>query len=188
MLPLRGVSDAAAVARDLGGLADSGGALVDLKQESDALYRTYRNQIITYSLLGTVAIVLLLLFSLRSLHRVLRVLMPLSAAVIITFCILVLNGNPLSIFHLVGLLLVVAIGSNYALFFERQAADAAERERTLVSLLFANITTLMGFGLLAFSTVPLLHALGSTVGLGAFLSLAFSAALITRPRQAKIPA
>jgi predicted exporter len=183
MLPLRGVADAAAVAHELAQLPNSDGALVDLKQESDALYRTYRNEVITYSLLGTVAIVLLLLFSLRSLRRVVRVLIPLAAAVIITFCLLVLSGNPLSIFHLVGLLLVVAVGSNYALFFERQSADDAERERTLVSLLFANMTTLMGFGLLAFSTVPLLHALGSTVGMGAFLSLAFSAALISRRRQ-----
>jgi predicted exporter len=55
-----------------------------------------------------------------------------------------------------------------------------ERERTIVSLLFANITTMTGFGLLAFSKVPVLHAIGSTVGIGAILSLAFSAILITR--------
>jgi predicted exporter len=109
-------------------------------------------------------------------------LAPLAAAVIITFSLLVLSGDPLSIFHLVGLLLVVAVGSNYALFFERQAASAEERERTLVSLLFANVTTMLGFGLLAFSKVPVLHAIGSTVGIGAILSLAFSAILIT-PRQ-----
>jgi predicted exporter len=110
-------------------------------------------------------------------------LAPLAAAVIVTFGLLVLGGNALSIFHLVGLLLVVAIGSNYALFFERQAASAQQRERTVASLLFANVTTLIGFGLLAFSKVPLLHAIGSTVGIGAFLSLAFSAILITPARN-----
>jgi predicted exporter len=181
MLPLRGVTDAAALERDLAGLADTPGMLIDLKRESDTLYETYRREVITYSLLGAVAIVLLLLASLRSARRVFVVLAPLGAAVIVTFCILVFSGNPLSIFHLVGLLLVIAIGSNYALFFERPAANRGERERTLVSLLFANITTLIGFGLLAFSKVPLLHALGSTVGIGAFLSLAFSGILIPRP-------
>ena len=136
------------------------------------------------------AIVLLLLISLRSPRRVLAVLAPLAAAVIITFSLLVVSGNPLSIFHLVGLLLVVAVGSNYALFFERPTASADERERTLVSLLFANVTTMLGFGLLAFSKVPVLHAIGSTVGIGAFLSLAFSAILIARvtvPQQLAIP-
>ncbi len=185
MLPLRGVTDAVAIARAIQSLPDSAGVLVDLKQESDALYQTYRREVITYSLLGAVAILLLLLVSLRSVRRVLVVMAPLAAAVIVTFCLLVLGGNPLSIFHLVGLLLVVAVGSNYALFFERQAADLAERERTLASLVFANLATLIGFGLLAFSKVPLLHALGSTVGIGAFLSLVFSAVLITQPLALK---
>ncbi|MEO7728995.1 MAG: MMPL family transporter [Burkholderiales bacterium] len=182
MVPLRGVTDAKAIARDVDQLPDDESIVVDLKRESDALYQSYRREVVLYSLLGTGAIVLLLLVTLRSTRRTVEVLMPLAAAVIVTFSILVLNGTALSIFHLVGLLLVVAVGSNYALFFERQAANAAERERTLVSLLFANFTTLIGFGLLAFSQVPILHAIGSTVGIGAVLSLAFSAILIGRTR------
>ena len=39
----------------------------------------------------------------------------------------------------------------------------------------------IGFGLLTFSSVPVLNAIGSTVGLGAILSLIFSAVLIRRP-------
>ena len=35
----------------------------------------------------------------------------------------------------------------------------------------------MGFGLLAFSKVPVLHDIGVTVGMGAILALAFSAIL-----------
>ena len=92
-----------------------------------------------------------------------------------------LGGQRLSIFHLVGLLLVVAVGSNYSLFFDRQVATERDRERTIVSLLFANVSTVIGFGLLTFSSVPVLNAIGSTVGLGAILSLIFSAILIRRP-------
>jgi len=85
----------------------------------------------------------------------------------------------LTILHLVGLLLIVAIGSNYALFFDRAAAqaDAQERARTVASLLVANLTTVMGFGALAFSSVPVLAAVGSTVAPGALLALLFSAVL-----------
>jgi predicted exporter len=180
MLPLRGVADAAAIGQALAHVDGAQALLIDLKHESDALYQTYRREVITYSLLGAAAIMLLLLISLRSTRRVFTVSAPLAAAVIITFSYLVLSASPLSIFHLVGLLLVVAVGSNYALFFERPAVSAEERERTLVSLLFANATTVLGFGLLAFSTVPLLHAIGTTVGIGAILSLVFSAILIPR--------
>ncbi|HSB95251.1 MAG TPA: hypothetical protein VLC91_02315, partial [Spongiibacteraceae bacterium] len=47
--------------------------------------------------------------------------------------------------------------------------------QTLASLSIANITTVAGFGLLAFSTVPVLQAIGITVGPGAVLALIFSA-------------
>jgi predicted exporter len=90
------------------------------------------------------------------------------------------SGYQLSIFHLVGLLLTVAVGSNYSLFFDREAPSGADRERTIVSLLFANVTTLIGFGLLAFSKVPVLHDIGLTVAIGSILALAFSAILSRR--------
>ena len=93
---------------------------------------------------------------------------------------LVLTGHTLSIFHLIGLLLVVAVGSNYALFFDHRCASAQDRERTVASLLFANASTVLGFGLLSFSQSPVLGAIGSTVAVGAVLSLVFSAILIVR--------
>ena len=77
------------------------------------------------------------------------------------------------------MLLTVAVGSNYALFFDRAENEEAGRiaPRTLASLLFANIATVAGFGLLAFSPVPVLHAIGVTVGPGAILALFFSVLL-----------
>jgi predicted exporter len=45
---------------------------------------------------------------------------------------------------------------------------------TLLSLLLANASTAIGFGVLAFSTVPVLHALGVTVAPGAVLALLLS--------------
>jgi len=85
----------------------------------------------------------------------------------------------LTILHLVGMLLIVAVGSNYALFFN-QRADTAEQgiaPQTLVSLLVANLATVAGFGLLAFSRVPMLETFGLTVGPGAMLALVFAAIL-----------
>jgi predicted exporter len=79
--------------------------------------------------------------------------------------------------HLVGFLLVVAVGSNYALFFERAAPGAEGVERVLASLALANATTVIGFGVLATSSVPVLHALGVSVACGTALALAFAALL-----------
>jgi predicted exporter len=175
MLPLRGVTDVQPLVAAL-----PVGALLDMRGELDALYRGYLREALLHSLLGAAAIGALLFASLRSPRRVFDVAAPLAAAALATCGLLALAGIELSIFHLVGLVLVVAVGSNYSLFFDRQAPSGADRGRTVVSLLFAAVTTTIGFGLLAFSKIPVLSAIGSTVGLGAAMALVFSA-IMSRP-------
>jgi predicted exporter len=152
-------------------------AVLDLKHESDALYSAYQSEAIRLSLLGLGVIVLLLLLTLRSVRRVVRVIAPLLLAVLVVSAALVASRQALTILHLIGLLLIVAVGSNYALFFDRRfaPADGGERATMLASLFIANLATVLGFGVLAFSTVPVLSALGMTVAPGAFAALLFSA-------------
>ena len=117
--------------------------------------------------------------ALRSPLRVAKVLAPLALAVLCVAAGLVVSGVQLTILHLVGMLLIVAVGSNYALFFDRQTRvhDAGSDSLTLASLAIANSSTVIGFGLLSFSQVPVLVALGTTVAPGAFLALLFAAVL-----------
>ncbi|MES2955506.1 MAG: MMPL family transporter [Pseudomonadota bacterium] len=191
--PANGIIDAAAVRQvlaDAPGDRATGSALfVDLKGEADRLYSGYLREAIVLSLAGLAAVALLLLLSLRSAVQTLRVLAPPAAAIIVVLGGLALAGHRMTILHLIGLLLVVAVGSNYALFFNsgppksgpEDEASRADREaagitpRTLASLLFANLTTVAGFGVLAISSVPVFQAIGLTVGPGSVLVLLFSA-------------
>ena len=150
--------------------------LVDMKVEADRLYSGYLHEAIVLSLGGLVAIIGLLLLVFRSPLRVLRIIAPLVAAVITVTAGLAVFGQQLIILHLVGLLLVVAVGSNYALFFDRpNQVDQRIAPRTLASMLFANLTTVAGFGLLAFSNVSILQAMGVTVAPGVMLALIYAA-------------
>jgi len=190
LLPLRAsASQAAAGAIDVGrvrtalaGYPPGTVEVLNVRQETDALYGGYLQEAIRLSLLGFAAIVLLLLLALRNLRRVARVIAPLLLAVLCVAAMLLAAGTTLGILHLIGLLLIVAVGSNYALFFDRSAADAdrAQLPRTLASLLVANASTVIGFGVLAGSSVPVLHALGSTVAPGTALALLFAALLCPR--------
>ncbi len=152
--------------------------VLDLKHESDAMYESYLNEAMRLSAAGIAAIIVLLLITLRSPPRVMRVLAPLLLAVLTVAAGLVLCGAQLTILHLVGMLLIVAVGSNYALFFDRQTnLHATGEPLTLASLIIANTSTVIGFGLLSFSQVPVLVALGATVAPGTFLALVFAAML-----------
>ncbi|WP_283742867.1 MMPL family transporter [Sideroxydans sp. CL21] len=178
MLPLRGVKDVQGIEQGIRRMSDISFVLLDMKTESEQMFRDYRHEAAKNAMLGALAIVVLLIVSLRSVRRVVEVSLPLVAAVVLVTAGLILSGHTLSIFHLIGLLLAVAVGSNYALFFDQRCTSAQDRERTVTSLLFANASTVLGFGLLSFSQSPVLNAIGSTVAAGAVLSLIFSAILI----------
>ncbi|MGK2925369.1 MAG: MMPL family transporter [Lysobacterales bacterium] len=188
-------------ALDATGLPDGGlpdGSLpdvlfLDMQAETDRLYSGYLREAIRLSLGGMAGVVALLLLVFRSPSRALRNLAPLAAAVVLVVAGLTLFGQQLIIMHLVGLLLVVAVGSNYALFFDRAhnagGGDAASGDsgpgqgiasRTLASLLFANLTTVTGFGVLAFSHVSILQAMGVTVAPGVILALIYSAIFVRK--------
>ncbi|MDR6503438.1 putative exporter [Burkholderia ambifaria] len=157
---------------------------VDMKAEADRLYVSYVHEDIRLSLAGFAAIAVLLLIALRSPRRAVRALAPLVAAVLVVTAGFALAGVQLTILHLVGMLLIVAVGSNYALFFCKRDDAQPVTPYTLVSLLVANLATVAGFGLLALSRVPLLETFGLTVGPGAMLALAFAAILAPRAAAA----
>jgi len=176
-----GVIDPARVDTLLAEVGIRNAMFLDLGAETNRLYADYLNEAILLSLGGFVAIVILLAGSLRSAARVVRVLVPLIAAVLLVMAGLVVADERLTLLHLVGLLLIVAVGSNYALFFDgAQKEDPTGVPRTLTSLFIANATTVIGFGVLAFAKVPVLHAIGVTVGPGAVLALILSAMLAGR--------
>ncbi len=162
-------------------LAGSGALFIDMKSELDALYAHYLNEAKLLALAGLAAIVGLLAVALRSPRRVLAVVAPLLLAVLLVTASLHLAGQRLQLLHLIGMLLIVAIGSNYALFFERLGSQLQHEPRAVASLLVACLTTAIGFGTLATSQVPVLQALGITVGPGAVLALLFSACFAASP-------
>jgi predicted exporter len=180
LLPLRPGADDIDSAQVRAALADSGALFIDMKAEFDQLYNDYLQEAMTLALSGLAAVLLLLALTLRSPRRLAAVMLPLLLAVVIVIAGLHLAGEKLHLLHLIGMLLIVAVGSNYALFFDRAADSHRLDPETLASMLIATVTTSIGFGTLALSEVPVLHAVGVTVGPGAFLALLLAAIFVPR--------
>jgi predicted exporter len=191
-LQLDKTSRAAAEAAIEEALAATGGRDVfylDLEQQTARMFGQYLHQALLLAGAGVLSIVLLLALALRRLGAVVRVILPLAGAVLLVMAAQVLLGVPMTLLHLVGLLLIVAVGSNYTLFFvqgmkehPQAGAPATARHLALASLALANLATMLGFGILAFSQMPVLHALGATVGPGALLALWLSMAWSATPQ------
>ncbi|MFT3817429.1 MAG: MMPL family transporter [Rubrivivax sp.] len=168
--------DTAALERALQGLPQV--QVLDIGQELSGLYGRYLHEAQVQALFGAAAVLALIGLWLRSARRLLAVARPLVLAVLLTMGGLAAAGVALGILHLVGLLLVVAVGSNYALFFDLLAHDegggeggADDSDDTLASLLLANLTLVASFALLATSSIPVLAAIGLVVAPGTLLAL-----------------
>ncbi|MCE2909273.1 MAG: transporter, partial [Burkholderiaceae bacterium] len=178
--PAAGALDAERVRAALQGLPSA--QLLDIGRELAGIYGRYLAEAREQSLLGAAGVLALLALALRRPRRLLAVAQPLLMAVLLSMGALALAGVPLGILHLVGLLLVVAVGSNYVLFFDLLAHGGGQADDdTLASLLLANLTTVLGFGLIASSSIPALSAIGWVVGPGALLALVLAAAFAPRP-------
>ncbi len=176
VVPLQGVRDSEALAQ----FVNAAGVAVhwlDLKTEAGDLVAGYREQSLRSIAVGVACIALLLYAGLRSVVLVARAAVPVAAAVVMTTGTLLVAGQRLTIFHLVAMLLVVGVGLNYALFFNRERRDEKERELTLLAVFLAFAATLLAAGALAWSITPVLRAIGVTTAIGATFAFVASAAL-----------
>jgi predicted exporter len=148
--------------------AETGGSvrLLDLKGASESLVAAYRERILRAFVIAIVLLVATVLIAFRDIRRAWHVLAPMTLATILVLAVLRFGGTSLSLFHLVALTLAAGLGLHYALFFERSTPDAAEARRTLHATLVCVISALLVFALLAWSSLPVLRAIGLTVSLG----------------------
>lgn len=170
LLPLKGVRDPNGLAQGLTQLGYAGVYYLDMKAETNRLVAGFRNAALIRLGWGAALIVLVVWLGFRSWRLVLATLLPVCLAIIMDVGVLLWLGKRLSLFHLVSLLLVLGIGTNYGLFFSRPDPDLATRKRTLYGLLACSSSTLVVFGMLSLSTLPVLNAIGQTVAIGVFAS------------------
>ena len=140
-----------------------------------------------FQILGVIFVVLSLIIWIRfrAIQAVLTILSPIALALGLTLALFSLLGVSLSIFHLMSLMLVAAIGIDYSLLFAQGAADKENPQVWTHSIHVAFLTTLGSFGILSLSNLALLNAIGLTVliGVGFTYGLAYfwSKSLTRRP-------
>jgi len=170
---LSGLGEPQAVAATIAQAAIPGTEFVDLKNETERLVQSFLDSSVLW-LLGSLLVVQLVLYSgLRHVAAVLRVTGPVLIAVTATLGLLAGLGIPISVFHILSLILVAGLGMDYGLFFSRHGGEGAITYRATI---LCNLTTATVFFVMAFSSIPILHGIGLTVAVGSFLALVASAA------------
>jgi predicted exporter len=184
LVPLRGVTDRQNL-RDLLSLGrDPEVTYLDLKEESNRMVGAYRNETLGLLGWGALSIGLVLFVGLRAPLTVLRVMLPIVSAIVVVAAVLHALGERFSLFHIASFLLVIGLGLDYALFFNRRQGTLGERGRTVYGLVVCSTTTILVFGVLTLSQIPVLRAIGMTAALGSLACLLFAALLAEDTRHA----
>jgi len=182
---LKDVRDPDSLARGLTQQGYDGVYYLDMKAEANRLVAGFRDETLLRLAGGVGLIVLVVWLGFKSWRLVLAALLPVALAINMDVVVLLWLGERLSLFHLVSLLLVLGIGTNYGLFFSRPEPDPVMRQRTLYGLLACSGSTITVFGMLALSALPVLKAIGQTVAIGIFSSLLL-ALVLAQPLAVKL--
>jgi predicted exporter len=106
----------------------------------------------------------LLALALRYGRRAWRAWLPTAIATLGTLALLALFGQPLQLFNVLALALLLGIGIDYGIFLmERETTDAGS---AWLAVVLGAASTWLSFGLLALSSTPALRSFGLTLLFG----------------------
>jgi predicted exporter len=166
---LAGVNDIQPLRARMAGLEDV--VVFDQRSLMTELYGRHRGDTTELVGFGLLAVMLILFARHRELRSTLAAFTPSILAAGMTLALLVLFGLPITLMHLVGLLLVLSMGVDYGVFLTESRGDQREVAATIFSLVACCLSTVLSIGLLGLSSNPGLQALGVTTGIGVLLSL-----------------
>ncbi|WP_028769327.1 MMPL family transporter [Shewanella fidelis] len=136
--------------------------LVDKVADISEVMGHYRQLTLAFLVIALIAAGLI--FSVRFGKKLAAIVIAVPAlAALFTLACLGLLAAPLTLFHALALILVFGIGVDYSLFF----AESKQQTRgVMLAVSMSAISTLLAFGLLAFSQTPAINAFGLTLLLG----------------------
>ena len=138
---------------------------VDKVSEISSVLGHYR-QYMGWVLVAAYAAIYLLLFG-RYRYSAWRVLVPPALASVATLALLGIVGQPLQMFHVLALMLILGLGVDYGIFLQEQTGGHGRGDRfAWLTVGLSAISALLSFGLLALSATPPLHAFGFTMLIG----------------------
>lgn len=167
---LRGLHDPAvlpALAEVAAGL--DGVRWVDKPGEISALLGRYRVAMGGLLVLGHVLVLVAL--ALRYGRRAWRAWLPAALASVATLALLGALGQPLQLFNVLALLLLLGVGVDYGILLLEHAGDDDDEHSAWLAVALGAGSTWLAFGLLALSSTPALRAFGLTLGIGLFIVL-----------------
>lgn len=135
-------------------------------------YRAKASQLLLYTV-GLILLILVLRYGLS------RGLLATGVPLLACACVLGILGftaAPFNLFHLLGLMVVLGLGLDYAIFLSEYHR---QQQATLIAISLSVVTTLLAFGLLGLSSTPAVSSFGMVIAAGVSITFVLSILLLT---------
>ncbi|MFN2426391.1 MAG: MMPL family transporter [Candidatus Binatia bacterium] len=151
------------------------------------LYAEFRTANLQQVLIGSVLVVLVLFARYRRWRPTAAAFLPSAMVPIIVLSVLALCGVAINLLHVVSVIMVMGMGTDFGIFMVDSHHDPKRFEATLVSLVLCCLTTVATFAVLAISAHPALRAMGMTTGLSVVLALVLApvSLVVIEPRTGR---
>jgi predicted exporter len=154
--------------------AVAGVSYVDQVADISHVLGEYR-RIASWLMLVVVTVMLACLLVFYRSDAALRTAIPAVAGIALTLATLGLMHEPVNMFHVLSLLLVLGLGVDYAIILRE-----GRNHQAVLAVFLSMTTTLISFGLLGFSSVAFVRSIGITVACG--VAYTFLIAVAAKPR------
>ncbi|MFV0477606.1 MAG: MMPL family transporter [Parahaliea sp.] len=154
--------------------------LVDQVADINHLLASYRQWVTVLLFAGAIATMLLLCAATSWRHGITIMALPLLTC-LSTFGLNAYFIGSYSIIDLLALLLIIGVSLDYAVF--RSLTPPQEQAATTLAITLSALTSILAFGMLAFSATPLISAFGRTIATGLVLAWLLSWLLPMRPGE-----
>lgn len=144
---------------------------VDRVEDVSTLFSRYRTKALGLLVISNCLILVLLCYK-YGLRGGIQAMLPPLLSVVVTLGLLAWLGIPLQFFTILALNLVLGIGVDYTIFMCEDAEE--ELHTTWVAITLSAFTTILSFGLLAFSSTAAIANFGLTVLFGCILCFALA--------------
>lgn len=149
---------------------------IDVVQEYNQIFATYRH-IILMLMGGILVSIFMVLCLYKNIRAAFNIIQPVFLSLLATVALLTVFSIPITLFHVMGLLLVLCIGIDYGffLFWRKPSSDDLSQQESQPDLLLlgnalAAVTTILSFGLLSVSETTAVRSFGMTVFIGIALN------------------
>jgi len=173
---LRGVRDAAAVRESLADLP--GVNWFEQRAFLNEIFGRFRDRTLRQAALGSLFVLPLLMLRYRGLRRALAAFLPSILSTLVVLSLFALLGHEINLLHAISLLVVMGMGVDFGIYLVDSVESRRALGATLISILLCCLSTIFGFGTLAFSSHRGVASLGALLVVAMLWTLAANLVLL----------